>query len=83
MIHSSPLRWRAEAQRTCNIKCVNLDQYFSKLVYLILRAVNSNGEDDHEDDTSKKAVLIVEGLGDSQKPLHGNDDQPHHGQWTW
>ena len=23
--------------------------------------------------------MIVEWLGDSQKPLHSNDDQPHHG----
>ena len=47
--------------------------------FYLLREVDSNGEDDHEDHTSKEAALIIEGLGDSQKPLHGNDDQPHNG----
>ena len=47
--------------------------------FYLLREVDSNGEDDHEDHTSKEAALILEGLGDCQKPLHGNDDQPHNG----
>ena len=48
-------------------------------MFYLLRAIDSNGEDEHKDDTSKETVLIVKGLGDSQKPLHSNYAQPHHG----
>ena len=52
-------------------------QLIKQNVFYLLRAVDSNGEDEHKDDTSKETVLIVKELCDSQEPLHGNDDQPH------
>ena len=47
------------------------------MLYL-LWAIDSDGEDNHEDDVAIKAVLVIERLSDSQEPLCSDDCNPHH-----